>query len=317
MTKNDRTGSIRIFLAVCNARSFAAAAVQLHLTPSAVAKAIARLETRLGVRLIERTTRRLQLTQEGERYFKSCSQALNEIDRIEAELAATRSEPSGLVRISMPPLFGRSIVAPALFALADVHPLLSFDITLKGEIADFVAQQVDVAVRIGHLEDTSGLTARRLGTQTIVLCASTAYLDRHGVPQSLSDLAAHRLIATSGEKGVVPWSINASGATGADGRVETWVPPARLLLDGSALTLAAIKAGHGIGLLPQWLAAPEIASGALKQVMPGRIGSDLPIHVVWPSAPLMLPRLRVTIDAIVAATRRSVIWDGAGEARPV
>ncbi len=306
MSKNERTGSIRIFLAVCSARSFAAAAAQLHLSPSAVAKAIARLEARLGVRLLERTTRRRQLTQEGERYFSICRAALDEIDRVEVELAATRTEPSGLVRISLPPLFGMSVIAPALFALADIYPLLSFDMTLKGEKVDFLTQQVDLAVRIGHLPDTSGLTAHRLGTQTIVLCASSGYLDRHGAPQSISDLAAHRLAATSGEKGVVPWSI-----VRPDGGVETWTPPARLLLDGSALTLAAIKAGRGIGLLPQWLAAPELASGALKQVMAGRIESALPIHVVWPSAPVMLPRLRVTIDAIVTATRHAVISDTA------
>ena len=122
MSKNDRTGSIRIFLAVCGAQSFAAAATQLHLSPSAVAKAIARLEARLGVRLLERTTRRLQLTQEGERYLSVCRQALDEIDEVEAELAATRTEPSGLVRISLPPLFGMSVIAPALFALADAYP---------------------------------------------------------------------------------------------------------------------------------------------------------------------------------------------------
>jgi DNA-binding transcriptional LysR family regulator len=306
MSKNDRTGSIRIFLAVCSARSFAAAATQLHLSPSAVAKAIARLEARLGVRLLERTTRRLQLTQEGERYFSICRQSLDEIDRVEVELAATRTEPSGLVRISLPPLFGISVIAPALFALADAHPLLSFDMTLKGEKVDFHAQRVDLAVRIGHLPDTSGLTARRLGIQTIVLCASSRYLDRYGTPQSISDLAAHRLVATSGEKGIVPWPI-----AGPDRGVETWAPPARLLLDGSALTLSAIKADCGIGLLPQWLAAPALASGALKQVMAGRIESDLPIHVVWPSTPMMLPRLRVTIDAIVAATRQSMISDAA------
>lgn len=304
MSKNDRTGSIRIFLAVCGAQSFAAAATQLHLSPSAVAKAIARLEARLGVRLLERTTRRLHLTQEGDRYLGICRQALGEIDQVEAELAAMRAEPSGLVRISLPPLFGMSVIAPALFALTDTYPLLSFDITLKGEKVDFLAQQVDLAVRIGHLADTSGLTARRLGSQRIVLCASSGYLDRHGTPHSISDLPAHRLVATSGERGVVPWSI-----ARPDGGVETWTPPVRLLLDGSALTLSAIKADRGIGLLPQWLAAPDLASGALKQVMPGRIESDLPIHVVWPSTPMMLPRLRVTIDAIVAVTRQSVISD--------
>ena len=178
------------------------------------------------------------------RYFSICRQSLDEIDRVEVELAATRTDPSGLVRISLPPLFGISVIAPALFALADANPLLSFDMTLKGEKVDFLTQRLSI-VRIGHLPDTSGLTARRFGIQTIILCASSNYLDQHGTPRSISDLAAHRLVATSGEKGIAPWPI-----AGLDGGVETWASPARLLLDGSALTLSAIKADRGIGLLP-------------------------------------------------------------------
>ncbi|OBZ94977.1 hypothetical protein ADU59_14395 [Pararhizobium polonicum] len=312
MSTIERAGPIRIFLTVCGLSSFAAAADRLHLSPSAVAKAVARLEDRLGVRLFERTTRRLNLTQEGERYRDVCRRAFEEIDAAEDELAATRTAPSGLVRVNLPPLFGMTIIAPALFALSDRYPLLSFEIVLDGEKVDLLSQRVDVAVRIGALPDVSGLTARKLGMQTILLCASPYYLAEHGMPETVSDLAGHALIATSRNGRTLPWSI-----TGADGVIEAWMPPARLLLDGSALTLAAIKAGHGIGLLPEWLAAPEIASGALRQVMPGRIAGHLPIHVIWPSAPVMLPRLRATIDAIVAAAGKSSVGgrsDGDGHA---
>lgn len=294
MSSNERAGTIRIFLAVCTLNSFAAAALHLHLSPSAIAKAVARLEARLGVRLFERTTRRLTLTQEGTRYRHVCSNALATIDDVEIELAALRDAPSGLVRVSLPPLFGAAVIAPALFALMQVHPLLSFEIELDGEKRDLLEKRVDLAVRIGTLPDSPGLTARRLGTQRIVLCASTGYLTEHGLPETITELEAHALIVTSRNGLIMPWSI-----VRPDGTVQTWTPVSRLRLDGSALTLAAIRAGQGIGLLPEWLVAADIAAGRIHQLLPCEFAGHLPVHAIWPTVPAMLPRLRATIDALV------------------
>ncbi len=301
MQHPERAGPQRIFLSICRHGSFVAAAGSLNLTASAVAKAISRLETRLGVRLFERTTRRLALTQEGLRYREVCDKALTDIDTIETELAAASIMPSGLVRVSLPPLLGAAVIAPALLQLSHEYINLSLDISLATEKVDLLTNEVDIAVRVGSPPTSGGLSMRRLGTQVVIACASRSYLDRHGVPQDIGGLGQHCLIATSRGGGTLPWSIR-----GSDGAVVSWVPPARLHLDGSVLTLEAIRRGHGIGLLPAWLATDDLASGLLQPVLSGTIGGDLPIHVLWRTAMVMLPRMRVTIDAIVDATRISV-----------
>jgi DNA-binding transcriptional LysR family regulator len=156
---------IAVFLTVCEAGSFAGAAVPLALTPSAVAKAVGRLEQRLGIRLFHRTTRRLTLTAEAALYRQACLEARQKIDRVEAELAALSSEPSGLVRVSLPPLLGTQIIAPALYALCERWPHLRFDIATSTRQADLPGDGVDLAVRVGTLPELPGLTARRLGVQ--------------------------------------------------------------------------------------------------------------------------------------------------------
>lgn len=297
----ERAGPQRIFLSICRHGSFVAAAGSLNLTASAVAKAISRLETRLGVRLFERTTRRMALTPEGVRYRDVCDKALADIDTIETELTAASTTPIGLVRISLPPLLGAAMIAPALLKLSCDYPNLSLDISLATAKVDLLANETDIAVRIGPPATAGGLSMRRLGTQVVIACASRSYLEHHGVPQDIEGLKHHCLIATSRGGATLPWSV-----CGSDGFVQSWVPPARLYLDGSVLTLEAIRQGHGVGLLPAWLAADDLASGLLQPVLSGAIGGNLPIHVLWRTALVMLPRIRVTIDAIVDATRISL-----------
>jgi len=296
MSNLEPHGPIRVFLAVCHAGSFARAADGLALSPSAIAKTIARLEARLKVRLFDRTTRRLSLTPEGQTYEEACRRATGDIDQVEASLAQAASTPSGMLRVSLPPLFGTEVIAPVLHALADRHPALSFDISLDIERVDLLARGVDLAVRIGELPDVSGLTARRLGMQEVVLCASPAYLERHGEPISRDDLSRHALIATAHRGQPVPWQL-----LDDDGRIESWSPPSRLSTDSSMLTLAAVRGGRGIGLLPRWLVAQDLAAARLRTLMAGRIAGHLPIHALWLTAPVMLPRLRVAIDAIAEA----------------
>jgi DNA-binding transcriptional LysR family regulator len=175
------------------------------------------------------------------RYRAACQRAVQDLDGVEAELAAARAEPSGLVRLSLPPLFGTTIIAPALFSLSDIYPLLSLEIALHWEKVDLLSHDVDLALRIGALPDVSGLSARRFGMQNIVLCASAAYLEAHGTPQTIDDLDRHALIATRRNGSAIPWVFLES-----DGNAVSWTPPARLYLDGSALTRAAIRAGHGV-----------------------------------------------------------------------
>jgi len=295
MTQIDPGGPIRIFLSVCRHQGFASAATALGLSPSAVAKAVARLEMRLAVRLFERTTRSLSITADGARYRDVCMAAIDAVTAVETELGAAQSQAAGRVRVTLPPLLGTEIIASALYALSDRHPLLVLDISLDSDRLDLISHGMDLAVRIGEPPDVVGLTGRRIGEQRIVLCAAAAYLERRGMPASRDELSDHDLIATNRRGRLFPWRFDTDGVT------ETWPPPARLSLDGSALTLAAIRAGRGIGVVPHWLAAEDLASGRLKAVLPGHIAGHLPIHVLWPSAPVILPRLRVTIDAVTEA----------------
>jgi DNA-binding transcriptional LysR family regulator len=292
----EPNGPIRVFLAVCEAGSFAKAADAVALSASAIAKTVARLEARLKVRLFDRTTRSLSLTPEGRIYADACRRAMGDIARVEASLAQAAATPSGTLRVSLPPLFGTEVIAPALHALCDSHPALGIDISLDTERVDLLARGIDLAVRIGELPDVSGLTARRLGTQEVVLCGAPAYIERHGEPLGPQDLAAHALIATTHRGQPVPWPL-----TDEDGRVMHLAPASRIGTDSTLLTLASVRAGRGLGLLPRWLVADDLAAGRLRVLLAGRVAADMPIHALWLSAPVMLPRLRVAIDAVVVA----------------
>ena len=288
---------IGVFLAVCESGSFSAAAERLRLSPSAAAKAVGRLENRLRIRLFQRTTRRLNLTLEGIVYRDVCRQARTDISRAEAEIAHLRQEPSGRLVVSLPPLFGAKIIAPALYELCRRWPALSLEISSSTEPVDLPGAGIDLAVRIGDLPDVNALVARPLGTQHIVLCAATEYIRRRSMPNSVEELGGHDLIATSQKGRARAWHFQQR-----DGSKTIWHPKARLLLDGGVLTLGAIREGQGIGLVPRWLVAHDLAHGRLLPILDDQVSGHLPINAIWPASPILLPRLRVAIDAIVEAT---------------
>lgn len=291
---------VRVFLEVCAAGSFAAAAPRLGLTPSAVAKAIGRLEYRLGLRLFHRTTRRLTLTAEADVYREACNAARQRIERVEMELTLLASEPAGSLRISLPPLLGTHVIAPALYMLCDAWPRLRLDISTSTAWSNLAEDNIDLAVRIGELPELPGLMARRLGTQRLVLCGSAEYFSSHAVPQAVRDLSEHSLLAATRGGRVAPWHFRSPG-----GDLLAIEPEARLVLDGSLLTLSAIRAGQGIGLVPYWLARDAIADGSLVSILGELVAGHLPIHALWMASPTIVPRLRVTIDAVVEAAREA------------
>lgn len=296
--QHQQGDDIGVFLAVCAAGSFVSASTRLALSASAVAKAISRLEGRLGVRLFQRTTRRLNLTPEGVVYRDVCVEARQNVERVETALFRLAREPAGRLRVSLPPLFGVHVVAPALYCLCRRWPEIDLDISTSVSAVDMAAACIDLAVRIGELPDVSGMVARPLGTQRVVLCASRAYAGDRGLPQTIEDLSDHEMIAQSSNGRPRPWHFRQS-----DGAIVSLLPKARILLDGSLLTLSAVRAGQGIGLLPHWLVRDEIASGELVVVLGRHVAGHLPVHAVWPASPVMLPRLRVAIDAIVDVAR--------------
>jgi len=184
----DRFSGIREFVLAVDQRSLTAAAAQLGVTGSAVGKSISKLEARLGVQLLRRTTRRIDLTNEGEAYLLSCRRIMEELDQTESFLATGHREPIGRLRIDLPTTFGRRHIVPVLLDLAAQHDRLDLSFTLRDQAADMVNEGIDLAVRIGALGDYPDLIARRLGEQHMVICASPAYLARRGLP-STKDLA--------------------------------------------------------------------------------------------------------------------------------
>ncbi|MCB4804464.1 DNA-binding transcriptional LysR family regulator [Methylobacterium brachiatum] len=310
---SERLQGIRAFLQTAEAGSFTGAARQLGQSKSTIAKAVGRLEARLRTRLFLRTTRSLSLTDEGRLFRESCLRALAELERaeagLEARLADRAADPVGRLRIAMPVLFGRECVMPILLALMERHRGLELEALFSNRPTHLIEDRIDLAVRIGALPDTLGLTTRRCGTQRSVTCAAPAYLDRRGMPEDLDALAAHDCIGILRDRRVEPWRFAVGG------RLMQVPVRARIRVGHVEAALLAARAGLGLVQVPLWLAQPllgeghlgeghpgqgHLGQGRLRPVLAAREPPGLPIHLVWPTDSLMTARLRLAIDALAA-----------------
>ncbi len=275
--------------------SFAAAAREGGQAPSTLAKAVARLEERLGVKLFHRTTRQVSLTADGERLFARCQRLLVEVDELQAEAAGVRSAVAGTLRIDLPIVLGRRLVLPVLARLQREHPGLSLDIRLQDGYADLVKEGIDLAVRVGALADST-LVARRFAQQGMLLVASPAYLAERGMPKRLEQLAAHdallfRMPSTGKDR---PWRFRQKG------REVELQPRSRVRIsDGEGLVQAALL-GQGLAQLPDYFVRDELARGDLVEVLPGLRPAPLPISIVYPGGRLVPHRVRVVVEALLA-----------------
>ena len=290
----DRFAGIREFVLAIDKGSLTAAAAQLGLTGSAVGKNISRLESRLGVQLLHRTTRRIALTNEGEAYLLSCRRILEELDQTESFLATGHREPVGRVRIDLPTTFGRRHIVPPLLALASRHERLDLSFTLRDQAVDMVSEGIDMAVRIGTLGDYPDLVARRLGEQHMVVCASPAYLARKGTPENHADLLRHDCMAGWRRTARPAWLLR-----DGSGVITPHASPVRHELpDGDAL-LDACLGGYGLAQLPRWLAADALSTGELVRILPAISGGSMPIHVLWQKTWHLQTKVRVAVDMLV------------------
>lgn len=258
---SQRLQGIEEFVAAVEAGSFALAAQRLHVTRSAVAKSIARLEARLDTRLFLRTTRSQSLTEEGHGYYERCRRALAELDAAEAVADVARSTASGLVRLSMPAMLGRLKVGPLLLALARRHPQLSLELSFNDRRVDLVEEGLDLAIRSGELADSAELVARPVGMQWMALCASPGYLAAHGHPASVDELKGHEAVLYARDGQVSSWRFH-----DAEGRLVELTPSSRLRCDSAEVLLEAAVGGMGLARLPAWLAADALAAGTLVRV---------------------------------------------------
>ncbi|MEH0197326.1 LysR family transcriptional regulator [Caulobacter sp. CCNWLY153] len=301
----DGYSGVRAFVAVAEHGGFAAAAPALGLSPSAVGKAVQRLEARLGVRLLARTTRSVALTQDGRLYHARCVAALAGLAQAEAELRQGRGEPSGLLRVALPPLLGRAFVMPVLLELLARWPALRLEASFEARPVDLTGEGVDLAVRIGALDDRAGLVARPLGGQRRVVCATPAYLDARGRPATIEDLAAHDCLVEARDGRPTPWPY-----FDADGAARTLAVDGRVRLGDAQMLAQAALVGAGIAMVPRWLVAEDLAAGRLETVLDGVFDSPLPVNLVWPRTPYPSAKLRTAVEALVERYGTERPWEG-------
>ena len=280
-----RFDGVELFLQIVESGNLTEAAERLNLTRSAVGKGLARLEARLGTCLLQRSTRRQRLTEDGQAYYEHCLRALAELEAAESVLESGRQQPRGRLRASVPLAFGHHYAAPALWGLMDRYPELEIEICFSDRMIDLAQDGFDMAVRIGPLPDTDRLSARRLGQQVMGLAASPAYVQRRGSIERIEDLATHRGIAYR------------SNTTAHRSRLAS-----PLVLDDLQAVADAAIAGVGLAWLPSWLIAHYALRGQLQAVLPSYREQPAPIHVIWPTAAHMPAKTRCAIDALVAAT---------------
>ena len=293
-TEVNRSTEMEVFVRVVETGGLSAAARALRITPSAVSKLIARLEARLGARLLNRSTRKLQLTPEGTAFYKRSVQVLADIDEAEREVTAGAA-PRGRVRVNSNVGLGRQLLLPLVPDFLAKHPEVTLDIVLTDQVVDLLDERADVALRVGDLQSSS-MMARKLGESRAVVVASPDYLTRRGVPMSLQDLTQHDQLDFNFTRSVRNWPF-----LGPDGQVAYLPGVAAVQVgDGESLRELAL-AGAGLARMSVFSAARDIAAGRLVPVLEAfNPGDVLEVHVVFLGQGGRLPaRVRAFIDYLV------------------
>ena len=286
----DQLLAMRVFNKVADRGSFARAADELELSRAAASGHVAALEKHLGVRLLHRTTRRVNLTAEGTEFLQRSRRILDDLRDAEETLRDARSRPQGKLRVDVPVAFGRYLLLPALPEFTRRYPLIELDVRLNDRIVDLVADGVDVALRVGPLR-TSTMVARHVSQMNFVTCASPSYIAEHGEPRTPDDLRGHRLL----------------GMTSASGAPPEWTFPApytprrlqlkfAMLFNAAEAPVIAAVAGLGIAHTGDLLIAEYVARGELRMVLDDFVMPGPPISLVYPSAGHQSSKVRVFSD---------------------
>ena len=298
----DALQEMVVFTRVVGAGSLSAAARELGLSPALVSRKLAALESRLGVRLINRTTRSLHLTDEGASYHESCARVLAEIDEAEAAVSAGRVEPRGTLKVALPASFGHQHIAPLIPEFAARYPKVHIALSLSDRNLSLIDEGFDLAVRIAELEDSS-LAARRLAPNRRVVCASPAYLARHGSPRTPQDLLNHNCITANDFSGT--WEYK-----DPQNRPGTVRVTGRYACDNWEVLREWALAGLGVALKSTWDVHRHLADGSLVEVCPGyTFDSDVAIYAVYPHRRFLPAKTRAFIEFLAASFGPDPYWD--------
>lgn len=289
---------MQTFVTVAEEEGFAPAARRLGVSPPVVTRSIAALEERLGVLLLERTTRKVRVTEVGARYLLDCKRLLAEIEDAESAVRGDHSQPRGQLGVTASVMFGRLFVAPILVDFLAKYPQVSARALLHDRVVDLIDEGLDVAVRIAQLEDSS-LTSVKVGAVRRVSCASPEYLAKHGAPKAPRDLAEHRTFVFSSERAAPAWSFEHRG------RPLSFRPRSTLLSNASEVGIEAALAGAGITRMLSYMVAAHVRAGRLRLVLEEYEPPPIPIQVVYREGRRAPARVRAFVDFVVPRLRKN------------
>ncbi|MDQ3060581.1 MAG: LysR family transcriptional regulator [Pseudomonadota bacterium] len=296
----DQFRQIEAFTAVVQNGSFVKAADRLDLSKAVVSRLVLELEAQLGTRLLNRTTRRLSLTDSGSDYFERCRQILDDLAEANAAASATTAQPAGRLKINAPLTFGNLHLAPLWGEFLKTYSRIELDVTLSDRVVDLVEEGFDLAIRISTGEglQSSSLVARALSSDRMRLCASPGYLRRAAPIEQVQDLAGHSVMAYTYWSAGDVWTFDA-----AHGRESVTTRP-RLRANSGDTCRAAALADQGIILQPGFLVGPDLKAGRLMELLPDHRGPALAIHAVYPSRQHVPGKVRAMVDFLVEAFRQ-------------
>lgn len=304
----DHLQRLRTFVAVAESGSFARGARAREISAPAATRAVASLEKHLGALLLQRTTRSLRLTEQGEAFLADCRRILAELDVAEAAVTGARHAPQGTLAVTAPALFGGRHIAPLLFEFLDRHPEVQARVVFTNRLVHLIDEGFDVALRIATLPD-SGLTAVPVGQMRAVVVASPDYLRRHGVPQQPADLKQHRAIGFTIEgQDRTSWTFVQGSRAAA--------PQERLVVNANEVKVAAAVAGQGLARALAYQVTDEVRDGRLRVVLQAHEPPPVPVHLVYPAGRVAAAKVREFVQFAAERLRALPVLQGRGLEAP-
>lgn len=287
----DKFQAMQVFVAVVERASFTRAAEHLQLPRASVTLSIQQLETHLGTRLLQRTTRQVNTTADGDAYYQRCVRLLADLEETESAFSHSLLNPRGKLKLNLQGSLGTAFVIPALPGFSARYPLIELEIGMGDRLVDLVREGIDCVLRGGELRDSS-MIARRVALMTQITCASSSYLEKHGTPQTLADLEQHQAVNYF------------SSATGrnvdfefvVDGKKQLLPMKGMLSVNDADAYAAGAAAGYGLIQLPRYHVAAQLAAGSMREVLPGMRPPAMPVSILYPHHRQLSPRVRVFAD---------------------
>jgi DNA-binding transcriptional LysR family regulator len=285
--------SMRAFVSVVDAHSFTSGARRIGLTRSAIGKAVVRLETTLGTRLLHRSTRSVDLTADGQVFYERAVQILQDVDDVQDLVAVSGRTPRGVLRLTAPEAFGQQVVLPILGEFLAAWPQLTAEVSFTDRVTDIVDEGFDIAIRFGSGPFAADLISKVIARSTAKLCASPSYLASYGMIKTIEDLKGHRHLASGTRDNFHAWQLEAS-----DGSVQVVPMKPTIVCDSASALRQAALGGLGIAFLPRFLIDRDVSEGHLQIVLPGLSKTSIPISLVYPTRKHMAPKVRLFIQML-------------------